>query len=80
MKLSERPAESFQAILSGLVGAAMILWGAFHNGFDFSKLSDPEVSGALAVLLGFAAAVRTWWVARHQREGKVASAPDGTVH
>lgn len=74
-----RPAEGTQAIVSAIIGAVVILYGAFKNGFDFESLSNPEVLGAIMVLVGFVSAAVTWYIGRRQREGELQSAPDGTV-
>jgi hypothetical protein len=74
-----RPAETVQATISGLLGAVLVIYGVTKNGFDFEALSNPEVVGALTVVVGFASSVTTWFTARQQRAGELQSAPDGTV-
>jgi hypothetical protein len=75
----ERPAETVQATISGLLGAVLIIYGVTKNGFDFEALSNPEVVGAITVVVGFVSSAVTWYVAREQREGELDSADDGTV-
>jgi hypothetical protein len=74
-----RPAETRQAIVTSILGAGIIVYGAFRGGFDFESLQNPEVIGALTLLSGYVAALSTWWTARQQRAGELQSAPDGTV-
>lgn len=76
-----RPAETLQAIVSGAIGAAFIIYGAMQDGIEFDDLANPEVVGAITVLTGLVAAARTWWVARRQRDpaDDLGSASDGTV-
>jgi hypothetical protein len=74
-----RPAETVQATISGLLGAVLVIYGVTKNGFDFEALSNPEVVGAITVIVGFASTAVTWFVARQQRAGELQSAPDGTV-
>jgi hypothetical protein len=76
----KRPAEITQSAASAVIGAALIVYGAVQGGIDVTKLSSPAVQGAIVLLLGQLAAVRTWIVARRQRAGQLASAHDGTVH
>jgi uncharacterized membrane protein HdeD (DUF308 family) len=74
-----RPAETAQATVSALLGAVLIIYGVVKNGFDFEALSNPEVVGAITVIVGFIASAVTWFVAREQRQGELKSASDGTV-
>jgi len=74
-----RPAETIQATISALLGAILVIYGWMKNGFDFEALSNPEVVGAITVIVGFASTAVTWFVARQQRAGELKSAPDGTV-
>ncbi|HEU4865002.1 MAG TPA: hypothetical protein VFT76_02035 [Actinomycetota bacterium] len=76
-----RPAETIQAALGTIIGAILIIVGVVRDGFDFSDLADPELQGAISILVGFVASAVTWYVARRQRdpEDQLASAPDGTV-
>lgn len=73
-----RPAEGTQAIISGILGAILIIIGAFRDGIQVDDLNE-EVIGALTILVGFVASAVTWYTARRQREGELTSAPDGTV-
>jgi hypothetical protein len=70
-----RPSEAVQATIGSIVGAALIVLGAF---FDLSKLT-PEVVGAITILLSWIAAAVTWYIARKQRAGALGSGTDGTV-
>ena len=70
-----RPSEAVQATIGSVVGAALIVLGAF---FDTSRLT-PEVVGAITILLSWVAAAVTWYVARQQRSGELGSGTDGTV-
>jgi phosphate/sulfate permease len=70
-----RPSETLQAAIGSIVGAALIVAGAF---LDTSKIT-PEVVGALTILLSWVAALVTWYVARKQRTGELAAAKDGSV-
>jgi phosphate/sulfate permease len=71
-----RPSETIQAAIGSIVGAALIVAGAF---FDTSKIT-PEVVGALILLLSWIAAGVTWYIARKQRAGLLGSSKDGTVN
>ena len=74
-----RPSETIQATVSALIGAALVIYGAVKNGFDFEDISNPEVQGAILTVVGFVSALVTWYVARRQRTGDLLSSPDGTV-
>jgi hypothetical protein len=71
-----RPSESIQATIGSIVGAVLIIAGVF---FDTSKIT-PEAVGAIILLLSWIAAGVTWYVARKQRVGELASGKDGTVN
>jgi hypothetical protein len=71
-----RPSESIQATVGSVVGAILIIMGAF---FDTSKIT-PEVVGAIILVLSWIAAGVTWYVARKQRAGVLGSSKDGTVN
>jgi membrane-bound ClpP family serine protease len=77
--MTSRPAELSQAVISGIVGAIMILVGAFSHGFDFNSFKDPEVLGAITLLIGFVSSAVTWFKAKQQRAGELLSRVDGTV-
>ena len=72
-----RPAEAVQATVGTIVGAVLIIAGAF---FDVSKIT-PQVTGAIILLVSYIAAGVTWYVARKQRDitQTLTSAKDGTV-
>jgi hypothetical protein len=72
-----RPSETIQATVGSVVGAVLIIMGAF---FDTSKLS-PEVVGAIILLLSWIAAAVTWYVARKERDpmANLTAGKDGTV-
>jgi hypothetical protein len=74
-----RPSETLQAAVASFIGAALVIYGVAKNGFDFEDLANPEVSGAITILIGFVSAGVTWYVGRKQRAGTLTSAPDGTV-
>jgi len=74
-----RPAETIQATISALIGAALIIYGAAHGGFTFEDVKNPEVQGAVMVIVGFVSTLVTWFVARRQRDRELGSAPDGVV-
>jgi uncharacterized membrane protein HdeD (DUF308 family) len=74
-----RPAETIQATVSALIGALLILYGVVKNGFDFEDLQNPEVQGAIVLIVGFVSAAVTWYVSRRQRDGELPSSRDGTV-
>jgi hypothetical protein len=74
-----RPSEAVQSILGGIIGAVLIIGGALNKGFDFNKLTDPEVQGAITLLVTQASALVTWFIARRQRLGVLGSATDGKV-
>jgi hypothetical protein len=74
-----RPSETIQATISALIGAALIIYGAVKNGFDFEDVTNPEVQGAVMLVVGFVATLVTWYVARRQRDRELGSANDGAV-
>jgi hypothetical protein len=74
-----RPSETIQLAVATIIGALLVLYGVLKNGFDFEDLANPEVSGAITVLVGFVSAGVTWYIARKQRAGTLPSSPDGTV-
>lgn len=71
-----RPSETVQAVVGTIVGAVLIVIGAFT---DVSKFT-PEVVGAIVILVSYIAAVVTAVVAARQRAGTTPSASDGAVH
>jgi ABC-type Fe3+-siderophore transport system permease subunit len=77
--MTPRPAESIQAVVAAIIGAVLIIYGALKDGFQFEDLQDPEVTGAITVLVGLVAALVTWYIARRQRDGELPSSRDGTV-
>lgn len=79
--LSTRPAETLQATIGSLLGAAAIIYGALEDGFDVDDLTDLEVVGAIAIIVSFVAAIKTYLVARRQRDPSepIGSGEDGTV-
>lgn len=79
--MGTRPAETGQLTVSAIIGALLFLYGIIKNGFDFEDLSNPEVQGAIMVVVGAVAAGITWYTARRQRDpaDTLESAPDGTV-
>lgn len=70
-----RPSEAAQAAIGSIVGAVLIVAGAF---FDTSKIT-PKVVGGVIILLSWIAAGVTWYIARKQRAGELGSSRDGTV-
>lgn len=68
-----RPAEVSQASIGTIVGAVIILLGAF--GLDV----PPQVTGAVTVLVSAIAGLVTWMIARKQRAAQLGSRQDGTV-
>ena len=81
MERLNRPAETISATVGTVVGAVLVIVGAVDDGLDFNDLSDPEVQGAIAILVGIVSSVVTFFVARRQRDPSdpIASAEDGTV-
>ena len=77
--MTPRPAETIQLTVAAVIGAILIIYGAVQDGFQFSDLQDPEVTGAITLLVGTVAALVTWYVARRQRDGELPSSRDGTV-
>jgi hypothetical protein len=71
-----RPSETFQAAISSIVGAVLIILGVFTDTSKFTL----EVQGAIVLLLGFIAWGVTAYTAAKQRKGQLASASDGAVH
>jgi hypothetical protein len=74
-----RPSESLTAAVGTVLGALFILLGATEGGFDFDELKSPEVQGAVMLLVSWIAAGVTWYIARRQRAGTLASSEDGSV-
>lgn len=74
-----RPSETVQATVSTLIGALLILYGSVSDGFELNDLSDPEVVGAITLVVGFVSAAVTWYTARKQRAGQLGSSDDGAV-
>lgn len=70
-----RPSETVTAAIGTIVGAGLIVGGAF---FDLSKIT-PEVAGALVALISWIAFGVTLIVAAKQRKGELTSAADGSV-
>lgn len=70
-----RPSETIQAVVGTIIGAILIIAGAFA---DLSKLT-PEVVGAIVLLVSYVAMVVTAIVAAKQRAGTATSASDGSV-
>jgi len=75
----QRPAEMITAVAGTIFGALQIIVGAASDGFDFTDLQDPEVTGAITIIGSYVAAAVTWYVARRQRADALRSAPDGSV-
>lgn len=69
-----RPSEAIQATVGSILGAVFILIGAFT---DWEP--TPEVIGAVTLLVSWIAVAVTWYVARKQRAGELASRGDGSV-
>ena len=78
-EMFDRPAEVITAVIATLVGGWQIIVGLLDDGFQFSDLSDPELTGFLTVVIGYVAALVTWYIARKQRANQLGSAPDGAV-
>jgi hypothetical protein len=76
-----RPAETISAVILGALGLVQIIAGLMDDGLQFSDLNDPELRGAVTILLAAIAPLVTWYVARKQRDPAeaVGSASDGTV-
>lgn len=70
-----RPSEAAQAAIGSIVGAILIVAGAF---FDTSKIT-PEVVGGIVIVLSWIAAGVTWYIAKRQRAGQLTANEDGTV-
>jgi hypothetical protein len=59
----KHPAEFFQATIGTIIGAVLIIAGAF---FDVSKFT-PQVTGAIVLLLSYIAAAVTFFVVRNSK-------------
>lgn len=70
-----RPSETISAIAASVIGAVLIIGGAFA---DLSKFT-PEVVGAIVLLVGWLGTLVTYIVAKRQRAGTATSAADGKV-
>lgn len=79
--MTSRPSETIAGTVGTVLGALLILYGALHDGFDFTDLQDPEVSGAITLLVGLVSGLVTYFVAKRQRDptSNVSSADDGSV-
>lgn len=72
-----RPAETISAIVGAVLGAITIIQGALDDGFQLVDVQT--IVGAIMVVVGLVAPIVTWYIAKRQREGELASATDGTV-
>jgi hypothetical protein len=72
-----RPSETIQAVVGTILGAILIIAGAFA---DVSKFT-PQVVGAIVLLVSYVAAIVTAVVASKQRSSgsTLTSATDGSV-
>jgi hypothetical protein len=70
-----RPSEAISGIAASVLGAVLIVGGAF---FDVSKFT-PEVVGAIVLLVGWVGTAVTAVIAAKQRNGQLPSASDGAV-
>lgn len=79
-KWRTRPAEFRQSALGVTLGAARVLQGWAQSGFSVDGFT-PEVQGAVVILVTQYAWIKTWLVAKKQRDTQtpVSSAPDGSV-
>ena len=69
-----RPSETLTAAVGSIVGAILIIVGSVSD----IRIST-EVSGAITVLVAWIASGVTWYIARRQRAGTLASGAAGEV-
>lgn len=72
-----RPSETMTALVGAIVGALLIILGAFD--VKLVEKITPEVAGAITFLVALVAAAVTALVAKRQRTGLAGSGADGTV-
>jgi uncharacterized membrane protein YphA (DoxX/SURF4 family) len=66
-----RPSEAITAAVGSIVGAILIIVGAFTD-----AEIPPEVTGAIITLVSWIAALVTWYVAKQQRAGELPKAKE----
>ena len=69
-----RPSETIVAAVGSIVGALLIVLGAFT---DFTVTT--EVAGAITLLIAWIATAVTWYIAKRQRAGLLLSGDAGEV-